>query len=319
MLERVKYSKLIGGLILFSMVFAGCVGGGSEINTANGLHKTGTIKPQTVTVYFSSSKGYMVPLTYSIGDAEDPVKLAIDKLLAGPSQDYLNRTIPEGTRLRDWCINDNTAIVDFTKEFLNVGSSADAMHAINSLCLTLGGNPAIDNVQILIEGDVIKKIYGVSAGQPLQRSCVNYFECENPEHAYKVYFTDAYAMYMIPVTFSSEDDKALPLKAMFKLISGPGKEGLTPTVWPGTRLLDLKIENGTAAVDFSKDVLGYGGGSTAENLFVKSVLLTLGQFPEVEQVQFMIEGEKMDLLPEGTDVSSPLKPPNQANMVVEGP
>jgi len=284
-----------------------------------GASKSIVITPETVTVYYATREGYMVPVTYYVNKLSNKeiVKFAVEKLLEGPSNGYLQRTFPKDTKLKDWYIDKNTACVDFTKDFLEMENTRQAMEAINSLCLTLGNLPWVKNVHILVEGDVVKQIDGIATGQPLVRRFVNYYGEKEPKASFKVYFSDSYSMYMVPVTFGASPGENLPYRAMEELLSGPKLDGLMATVWPGTELLGLKINNGIATVDLNKRALEYGGGSTAERLFVKSILLTLGQFPEVEKVQILIEGKKVELLPEGTEIKEPLRPPLYANMARE--
>lgn len=104
-------------------------------------------------------------------------------------------------------------------------------------------------------------------------------------------------MYVVPVTVKG-DKKNLPLSALKRLIAGPPEEsGLFPTIWPGTSVKNLQVEDGVATVDFNAKVLGYGGGTTAESMLVNSVVLTLTQFENIEAVQFLVEREKDGVFP----------------------
>lgn len=267
-----------------------------------------------LTVYFATCNGYMVPVTYPFNSSEtDPVRKATELLLDGPKTEYLFRTIPKGTRLKDCYVSDGTAFVDFTKEFNKLSNSKDASKAVKSLCLTLGSISGVNMVQVLVEGKLVDEIHGIPMGQMLEHSWVNYFGTDYTDYKYVVYFVDSSGLYMVPVTYASETSEAIPKKAIERLIKGPNDDCLSSPVWPGTRLLDLKIEKGLATVDFSEQAIGYGGGSTAEAMFVESVLLTLGQFSDIKAVQFLIEGEKVECLPEGTRVKNPLEPIRDAN------
>lgn len=67
---------------------------------------------------------------------------------------------------------------------------------------------------------------------------------------------------------------------------------------PGTRVRSVTIRRGVATVDWSREVLrgrdGGGMGSAQEANFVGSVLYTLTEFPTIERVRFIVEGEAPD-------------------------
>lgn len=65
----------------------------------------------------------------------------------------------------------------------------------------------------------------------------------------------------------------------------------------GTRLLGLKIKHGLATVNLSHEFRdNFTGGSEEEGLTIGAVLRTLGQFKEIKQVQFLVEGKPLDTL-----------------------
>lgn len=274
---------------------------------------------RTITVYYANDKGYMVPLTYTYKEPlEDPVRVAVEKLIEGPNSQFMARTLPKDTRLKNCYVSNDTAFLDFSGNFNDLRDSQAAAMAVKSLCLTLGYIPGIEHVQILIDGQTVDSVQGVSMEQLLKHNWVNYGGDESPKSKYEVFFADSNAMFMVPVTYGTDCPEGLPRQAMERLLHGPDSDELCATIWPGTKLLGLKIENGTAVVDLSKEATGYGGGTTAEGLFVKSVLLTLGQFSDIREVQILIDSKKTELLPEGTQIGTPLEIPAYVNIFPEG-
>lgn len=75
---------------------------------------------------------------------------------------------------------------------------------------------------------------------------------------------------------------------------------------PGTRLLSINLVDGLATVNFSHELRDhFPGGDGAETRVVNSVLRTLGQFPTVTQVQFLVEGKPLASLGGLLDLSAP--------------
>ena len=86
----------------------------------------------------------------------------------------------------------------------------------------------------------------------------------------------------------------------------------------GTRVLGLKIDPASklATVDFSREFTqNFQGGETKEAQAVMSVLETLGQFPDVNKVQFLVDGRKIDSLGGTQELDEPLPTPQSTDTV----
>jgi germination protein M len=93
------------------------------------------------------------------------------------------------------------------------------------------------------------------------------------------------------------EGEAVGRLAVEALLAGPTQpdsiSGMVTMIPEGTELLGLDIADGTATVDLSEEFAS-GGGSLSMQLRVAQVVLTLTQFPTVDQVDFRIEGEVPD-------------------------
>ncbi len=100
----------------------------------------------------------------------------------------------------------------------------------------------------------------------------------------------------------------LPSVVVQELIVGPKNTGLFPTFPPETRLLSLKVEDSIAMVDFSQDIVTkHWGGSAGETLTIMSLVNSLTELEEIEEVRILVEGEKADSLLGHWDTSQPLE------------
>lgn len=124
----------------------------------------------------------------------------------------------------------------------------------------------------------------------------------------KLYFYSANSQYLVPYSVEIRAGKNLPCNILQALIKGPAKNSNLLPIFPkDVKILSLKVKDKTAYVNFSEEILSYGGGTTYEIGIVSSVVLTLTELKNIENVQFLIEGEKIKYLPEGTEIFSPLK------------
>ena len=131
----------------------------------------------------------------------------------------------------------------------------------------------------------------------------------------KVYYPDEQGMKLIAdkrtVTLDGQEKYTA---AMESLLEGTKEKGQTNIIPKQTKLRSVKVENGTATVDFTGDLRkDFVGGSTGETLFrslrlmlVGSVVDTLTEFPEVKKVQILIDGKKVESLSGHMDLSQPM-------------
>ena len=105
-----------------------------------------------------------------------------------------------------------------------------------------------------------------------------------------------------------------------ELIAGP-KEGYLPTVPEGTMLRHLFIsQGGVAYVDFSDAMINnHPGGSEYELLTVYSIVNTLTlNFPSIQSVQLLINGQEVETLKGHISLEEPLKQDLSLALMREG-
>jgi hypothetical protein len=81
-----------------------------------------------------------------------------------------------------------------------------------------------------------------------------------------------------------------------------GQRFLSPngkfTPWENrVRIKSVKVKDGIAYADFSKELYSYGGGFCFVEAIGSSIINTLKQFPEVKEVKILVEGKKAELEP----------------------
>lgn len=274
------------------------------------------ISPETneVTVYYlTSNEEYLVPVTIPVNATEQGAKAAIERLIVGSADEAIKPVINTSTKLREIYLQGNQVYLDITNHFLNYKTEELGEMAVTSILKTLAPFTGDRLVQILIEGEAVNVVLGkYDLSEPV---ILEYDQPESnkDEHIIIVYYTEQNGLYLVPV--KKRVITPDPLKAaMTELVKGPGEQsGLIPTMWHGTKVYDVNLTGDVVEINLSEEAIGYGGGSAAESLFIRSLLLTLTEFPEVNWVQLLFEGEKIDFLPEGTEVDKPLPRPDYIN------
>ena len=77
------------------------------------------------------------------------------------------------------------------------------------------------------------------------------------------------------------------------LIGGPESDGLTNPIPKGTKVNKAELQNGTLNVDLSEDFLNGSGTSS-----IYSIVNTLYEFNEVDNIKFTIDGKEKEGLKE---------------------
>ncbi len=105
--------------------------------------------------------------------------------------------------------------------------------------------------------------------------------------------------YVLPITrkitVNEGEDKVF--RTFEALLTGPrAEEGeYYATVPAAAEIIAVNREGSTLTIDFSREVLTDSpGGTLWGSVFVQSIVFTATQFPEVEQVKVLVEGEPWD-------------------------
>lgn len=122
-----------------------------------------------------------------------------------------------------------------------------------------------------------------------------------------LYFGDRNAEYLYPEIRKIAKPANLAEAIVRELIKGPERSDLIRTVPAETELLSIEIKDGTAYVNFSDEIqTRHPGGTTGESFTVNSIVNSLTELPEIKQVVFLVEGQRIETLAGHLDLTEPL-------------
>lgn len=129
-----------------------------------------------------------------------------------------------------------------------------------------------------------------------------------------LYFSDDQAMYLVgeirEITINPSSPQMASKQAgeiVRELIAGPRDPDLIPTIPAETQLNGVEISEGVATVDFSEEIVTeHPGGSTGELMTVYSLVNSLTELPEINEVQILVDGQTIDSLAGHMDLTQPL-------------
>jgi len=94
------------------------------------------------------------------------------------------------------------------------------------------------------------------------------------------------------------------------LLAGPAPDeimrGIESRVPEGSRLLSTEIKGTTAVLNFNKEFTYSHWGREGFEFQIKQIVLTATEFPNVKDVQFLIDGKIVDFLSEGVKIRNPI-------------
>ncbi|HHT89702.1 MAG: GerMN domain-containing protein [Bacillota bacterium] len=129
-----------------------------------------------VTVYLieaTPTDFFLVPVERRVEEPPSP-EVALKELLKGPVDDEeLLESVPGGVRLLDLEVRGGLATANFSRELVTnfPGGSLTEAYLLEAIVNTLTEFPDIEEVQILVAGEIIESIGGhILITKPLQRN-----------------------------------------------------------------------------------------------------------------------------------------------------
>ncbi|RXT14669.1 GerMN domain-containing protein [Ammoniphilus sp. CFH 90114] len=276
-------------------------------------------------VYMMDPDGYVVPISLQLPKAEGAAKQVLSHMVKGGPVELMKPEgftplIPEGTKILGMTIKDGVATIDFSPEFKNY-EAKNEQKLIDAITFALTSFDTIKEVNIWINGypQDVMPVNGTPISSLTRENGINVELANNVQVGnttpITLYFqgeTADNAPYYVPVTrlIPRTDNKAMA--TLEQLIQGP-KDGtnLFSSILPTTKVLDVKMENGVAVVNFDDKLLSYNDGK-ANPMAMESILLSLTENAEVGAVQFMVNGQ-MNVMAGEKDYSNPVSRPIELN------
>jgi spore germination protein GerM len=127
-----------------------------------------------------------------------------------------------------------------------------------------------------------------------------------------LYYGSADGTSLVPEvrTIPSRDNEVENLRSLVEaLVAGPRRGGVA-TIPASVRLRGVFINGKTAVIDFSSEIMDdFSGGSTAEYIMISSLVQTVcGNFPQMEAVRILVDGEEVETLGGHLSVAGSLRP-----------
>ena len=158
----------------------------------------------------------------------------------------------------------------------------------------------VERVEFLIDGQQRETLpHGTKVSGTFTRGDIN-LESAEPTMSLAgarpvmLYFPADSGSVLVPVTRMVRANADINT-AVLELAKGPvGDEMLEDVVPAGCGLIDVKVEDGVAKLNFTREFLGVVQNSDGGRLALKALVLTCTQFDGVDSVEICVDGQPYD-------------------------
>ena len=266
------------------------------------------VPTQATVCWYRDGDGYLVPVTRQIPQQDGIAKATLSLMVKSSENDLaaarmgLTNIIPEGTTF-DLDISGGKARIDMSKEALDCVSAEDELLMVQGTAAALCGFDTVNEVTFLFDGQKRSRLtHGTDVSGVFTENSVNLESVATMASAgaeqVQLYFPSASGRLLVPVTrtvFSPADLST----AMLELAKGPRSDsGLERPLPESCGVRSVKVKNGVATIDFSREFLTVAGSGESGQQAIRAVLFTASQFPGVKKVELLVEGQPFTPEPE---------------------
>lgn len=275
-------------------------------NTKNGFKKLDIY-------YLNKSNNQLIPENRELFfERENFLEVIFEAMKEQPKVNLLTSVLPSDLEILNYKINPFGILqVNFSKDYNNM-KKTDEIFFYSAFVWTVTGLDFIKDIEIFVQDEPIKKGNGEEMGY-LNRDNVILNPVISPDNTeieeVTLYFADEQLLGLLPEKRLVKIKQSIGIETqlMEQLIEGPKNKGSFPTVPTETKIRNIKTEGGICYVDLSNEfITKHSGGSSAEILTIYSIVNTLTEITSVKKVQFLIEGEKINIYKGHLDISKPL-------------
>ncbi|WP_394265893.1 GerMN domain-containing protein [Anaerotignum sp.] len=264
--------------------------------------------------YLVSANNSLKEVRESVAQETEPSNMAfylLERMKEDPKKDGMVTAVPAEVEFLSVRLEDKKAIVDVSAPYLAL-ESAEEVICRSAIVWTVTSLEMVDDVELTVEGRPLRNQQGEEIGS-MNRENVRIdgnVPAETTEYAIlKLYFTNADG-----TDFQVEDrvvevnaNQAREKTILEQLIAGPLEKGYYPTISADTKIRDVTTtKDGICYVNLSQDFLTKSvAANINEVVTVYSIVNSLCELEEVDKVQFLMEGEKIEDYKGVLDFSTP--------------
>lgn len=236
-----------------------------------------------------------IDMEHRVWDETPTAEQLLRALLEGPRSEHLKTPFPEGVSLRSVFVDkfNRTAQVDLSEQYGGL-AGVDLTIADYCITLTLCQMPEINSVRIRVEGQYIS----YRDRQQMRTGDVLFSGIDEEPKTFlaALYFPNQRGSLTAEYRQVSRGEESTPARIVLEELQRGSSTGLVERALPmGTQILSLEVEQGVCRVDLSREFLLNKPRVEKEGgLMVYALVNTLCALAGINQVQILVEGQKVD-------------------------
>ena len=256
-------------------------------------------------VYYQDNYGYLVPVMCNVPMEDGIAKATLKLMVQSADNDMqaarlgLRTVLPEDTSI-DLDISNGLARIDLGGQVLKMADAAAESNMVQAVVQTLTEFDSVDRVEFLIDGQKRETLpHGTKVSGTFTRGDINLESAdpagaEEDAEAVKLYFPSDSGTVIVPVTRMVGANADINT-AVLELAKGPSNEDMLESVVPaGCGLIDVKVEDGVAKLNFTGEFVNLVQNSDGGRMALKALVLTCTQFDGVKSVEIYVDGQRYD-------------------------
>lgn len=306
--------------------------GDGEADEAQGVEEKGGPVDETVMkeLYLLDSNGYVAPLSLPIATntGSNEIENIINHLVhGGPIVELLpngfQAVLPSGTEVLDIEVSNGVATIDFSEGFTEYHPNQE-LQLLEALTWSVTELDGINRVKLKVNGEPLTTMpkngtpigdgYTRNHGINLEMTDVEDITNTSSAIVYFISQTDENTNY-IPVTRRIPNDGNKYEAVVNELLKGPNM--WTPLLTDFRESVKLLEEpsysSGTVTLNFNEAILDMLGGTAISEDVLNTIVLSLTELNEVEEVAFLVESNDSILVSSGENISDPVTRPEMVN------
>lgn len=306
--------------------------GDGEADEAQGVEEKGGPVDETVMkeLYLLDSNGYVAPLSLPIATntGSNEIENIINHLVhGGPIVELLpngfQAVLPSGTEVLDIEVSNGVATIDFSEGFTEYHPNQE-LQLLEALTWSVTELDGINRVKLKVNGEPLTTMpkngtpigdgYTRNHGINLEMTDVEDITNTSSAIVYFISQTDENTNY-IPVTRRIPNDGNKYEAVVNELLKGPNMwTPLLTDFREGVKLLEEpSYSSGTVTLNFNEAILDMLGGTAISEDVLNTIVLSLTELNEVEEVALLVESNDSILVSSGENISDPVTRPEMVN------
>ncbi len=310
MLKRMSIRKIsVATLALFSLLLLYLMPSNQELEYTLSDKVEYEYSNSNTIVYLMDSNDYIARTTIP-GKEKDPVKqaqnaietLIIDSSKAEEVPNGFRGIIPAGTEIKEISLDNQTLVVNFSKELLDINEKYEEK-MIESIVYTTTSVEGINNILIKVEGNDLKELpkSKKTLAMPLDKKYginKNYeITTTRDIDSYTVYYVSSYndSEYYVPVTkYINKQNKDKVKIIIDELSASPIHEtNLMSYLNANTSLINYEQDGDTFNLNFNDAILENKSSNKILEEVIYTISLSLNDNYNVKEVNFLVNNKEI--------------------------